>query len=102
MLLKLDHQLLGKPSAWVPIVLSLLALVLVLVSLTLFGIPAKPPQDEGTLAHLWQLLMVTQGFFVVYFMIRYLPEEPKKSLTIFLLQLVAAFLACSPVFLLRL
>lgn len=100
--MRLDQELLKKPSAWIPIVLSLIALVLVLISLAILGIPKGPPQDEGTLAHLWQLFMVTQGVFIVYFMIRYLSEEPKKALPIFLLQLVAALLACAPVFLLRL
>ena len=47
--------LLKQPSAFLPVAMSVAALVVVLVSVTLFG--AAREADEGTAAHLWQLLV---------------------------------------------
>ena len=55
-------------SAWLPIVMSLLALAIVLCHVALFGV--APEADEGTAAHLFQILMVGQVPVMAFFAVR--------------------------------
>jgi len=89
-------SLLKKPSAFLPVVMSLLALSLVIGHIALVG--TAPQEDEGTAAHLWQLLMGLQLPIVAFFALRWLPEKPKQALLILTLQFVAAVAAAAPVF----
>ena len=91
--------LLKRPSAFLPVAMSLSALGTVLVFLASHG-PA-PQADEGAAAHLWQLLMAAQAPIVLYFAIRWVPESPREALPILALQVAAALAALTPVFLLR-
>ena len=60
-----------------------------------------PPADEGTAAHIWQILMAGQIPIIVFFAIRWLPRTPKDALLVLVLQGGAALMALAPVFLLR-
>ena len=91
--------LLKRPSAFLPVAMSLMALALVLVFLASHG-PA-PQADEGAAAHIWQLLMAAQVPIVLYVAIRWVPESPRETVPILALQLAAAVAALTPVFLLR-
>lgn len=91
--------LLKRPSAFLPVAMSLTALATVLVFLASHG-PA-PQADEGAAAHIWQLLMVAQVPIMLYFAIRWVPESPREAVPILALQLAAAVAALTPVFLLR-
>ena len=91
--------LLKRPSAFLPVAMSLTALATVLVFLASHG-PA-PQADEGAAAHIWQLLMVAQVPIMVYFAIRWVPDSPREAVPILALQLAAAVAALTPVFLLR-
>ena len=88
-----------RPSAFLPLAMSVTALVIVLVYLIKFG-PA-PQADEGTVAHLWQLLMAAQIPIIGFFAIRWLPRSPRSALPVLALQAVAALAALAPVFLLK-
>lgn len=92
-------SLLKRPSAFLPVAMSLTALATVLVFLASHG-PA-PQADEGAAAHIWQLLMVAQVPIMLYFAIRWVPESPREAVPILALQLAAAVAALTPVFLLR-
>lgn len=92
---------LKHPSAWLPIVMSLASLVMLIGYLAIFGI-TEPQEDEGTAAHLFQLLMGGQIPIIAFFVIKWLPQTPKPALQILGLQVLAAFLACAPVFYLEL
>ena|SRR5215216_1111319 len=85
-----------RPSAMIPIAMSLVALAIVLLTLAMDG-PARAP-DEGTAAHLFQLLMVGQAPVVAFFAIKWLPREPAQSLQVLGAQALAAALALLPVF----
>ena len=91
--------LLKRPSAFLPVAMSLLALAIVLVFLASHG-PA-PQADEGAAARVWQLLMAAQVPIVLYFAVRWVPEAPREAVPILALQLAAAVAALTPVFLLR-
>jgi hypothetical protein len=89
---------LKHPSAFLPVAMSVAALGTVLVHLGLYG-PAREP-DEGTAAHLWQLLMAAQAPVVAVFAIRWLPRTPRSALPVLALQIGAALVALVPVYLL--
>jgi hypothetical protein len=91
--------MLKHPSAFFPVAMSLCALAVVLAFLALHG-PA-PQADEGAAAHIWQLLMVGQVPVVLFFVIKWLPQSPRKALPILALQVGAALAAMAPVFLLH-
>jgi hypothetical protein len=88
-----------RPSAFLPVAMSLGALAVVLIYLALHG-PAPQP-DEGAAAHIWQLLMAGQVPIVLFFAIRWVPERPREAFPILLLQAVVALAAMAPVFFLH-
>jgi hypothetical protein len=85
------------PSAFLPVTMSLGALVTVLIFVGLHG--TAPQADEGAAAHIWQLLMVAQVPIVLFFAIKWLPQSPKQAVPILCLQVGAALAAMAPVFL---
>jgi hypothetical protein len=89
-------SLLKHPSAFVPIAMSLTALVLVAGHILLFGVEREA--DEGTGAHLWQLLMGGQLPLIVFFALKWLPRTPSAALRVLALQAVGALGACAPVY----
>src|SRR5262249_49939432 len=91
--------MLRKPSAFLPVGMSLAALAVVFIHIALHGIARQA--DEGAAAHLWQLLMAAQIPVIVFFGIRWLPQSPKYALAIIALQAVAALAALAPVYLLH-
>jgi hypothetical protein len=97
----MDFSTLKRPSAWIPIAMSLAALALVLGYLAIYGVGARSG-DEGATAHTWQLLMAGQLPVIAYFAIRWLPQAPRKAALVVALQVVAALAALAPVYLLRL
>jgi len=90
---------LKRPSAFLPVVMSLAALATVLMFIAEHG--TAPQRDEGTAAHIWQLLMAAQVPIVVFFAIRWLPQAPRQAGLILALQIGAAIAAMAPVFLLH-
>lgn len=88
--------LIKRPSAFLPVAMSTAALALLVGYIALFGTARQ--EDEGTAAHLWQLLMAGQVPVIGYFAIRWLPAEPRKAFPILALQIAAAFAAAFPVF----
>jgi hypothetical protein len=91
--------LMKRPSAFVPVAMSLAALAVVLVHIITSGTARQA--DEGTAAHLWQLLMAAQIPIMAFFAIRWLPQTPRVALPVLALQVVAAIAALAPVYLLR-
>ncbi len=92
--------MLKRPSAFLPVVLSFAALALVLGHVALFGAVREP--DEGTAAHIFQLLMIVQAPIVAFFAIKWLPQAPREALLILVLQAAAGLAALAPVFFLGL
>ncbi|TMD17703.1 MAG: hypothetical protein E6I00_07150 [Chloroflexi bacterium] len=91
---------LRRPSALVPPAMSLVALVIVLGHIAFFGTAREA--DEGTAAHLWQLLMAGQVPVMAFFAITWLPRAPRQAMLVLALQAIAMFAAAAPVFLLQL
>ena len=92
--------LLKQPSAYLPLAMSSAALATVLVHIALFGVVREA--DEGTAAHIFQLLMAAQAPILGYFAIKWLPRAPRQTLYVLSLQVAAALAALAPVFILEL
>ena len=70
-------SIIKKPSAWIPIAMSVCALIVLATAFILaHGVIVREP-DEGTAAHLWQLLMGGQLPIIAYFIIRWVWQNPK-------------------------
>ncbi len=96
----MDLTLLKKPTAWLPIAMSVSALALVAGSLALYGITRGG--DEGAVAHSWQLLMGGQLPLIAYFGLKWLRQAPRRAAPILMLQVAAGIAALAPVYLLHL
>lgn len=89
-----------RPSAFLPVIMSVAAMLTVLSHVAIFG--AAREVDEGGAAHLWQLLMAGQLPFIAFYVLRWLPREPKRAVQVLALQAGAALAATAPVYLLGL
>ena len=85
-----------QPSAFLPLAMSLAALAMALGNAAIFGVVYEA--DEGTAAHIFQLLMVAQVPIVAFFAIRWLPRNPKPALLILAIQAIAGIAALGPVY----
>jgi hypothetical protein len=87
-------------SAFLPVTMSLIALATLFVAFVTSGLVRET--DEGTAAHIWQLLMGGQVPIVAYFAIKWLPQAPRQALYVLALQVGLALAAMAPVYLLHL
>ncbi len=76
--------------------MSLTALGIVLGHVAIFGIVHEA--DEGTAAHLFQVLMAGQVPIVAFFAIKWPPRAPKRTLYLLALQAAAGIAAFASVF----
>jgi hypothetical protein len=91
---------LKQPSALVPLAMSFAALALVLIHTAIYGVVHEA--DEGTPAHIFQLLMVAQLPIVAFFAIKWLPRNPGSAALVLVIQAIATIVAMAPVILLKL
>lgn len=96
----MNISIMKKPSAFLPLAMSFAALATVLVHVARFGVAREA--DEGTAAHIWQLLMAAQIPIIAFFAIKWLPRIPRQALLVLTLQGGAALAALAPVFFLNL
>ena len=92
-------SLLKRPSGFLPVAMSLVALTVVGARIAVAG--SAPEPDEGTAAHLWQVLMAGQIPIIAWFASTSLWRTPREALPVFALQILAGLAAAAPVFLLR-
>ncbi len=92
-------RLMKSPGAFLPPLMSLAALLTVGLYVALFGVARQA--DEGTAAHLWQLLMAAQVPIIAFCAIKWLPREPLRTLAVLTIQAAAALAALAPVYLLK-
>ncbi len=89
--------LLKRPEGFFPLAISGGLLAYFLTSLSQ-GTLAREP-DEGTVAHLFQMLMPLQLAIVAFFAIRWLPPAWKAALQVLALQCGAAIAVLAIVYL---
>lgn len=78
--------LLKKPAGFLPPAIS--AVLLILIVLDVQG--GARSSDEGTAAHLFQILMPLQAGIIGYFALTWLPKQPRTALPIMALHVGAA------------
>jgi hypothetical protein len=82
------RAILKRPSAILPMAMSLTALAIVLGHIAFYG----------AAAHLWQLLMAAQLPVVAFFAIKWLPRAPRQALIVLAEQAGAALASVAVVF----
>ena len=88
-----------RPSALIPLAMSLAALSLVLGHIAIYG--GARQADEGAAARLWQFLIAGQIPVIAFFAIKWLPRTPGQALLVLVVQAVAGLTAAAPVFILN-
>lgn len=88
-------QMVKKPGAYLPLAMSCAALAVVALQLWSVG-PAREP-DEGTAAHVFQLLMVAQLPIMAVFAMRFAARQLRQCLLVLMAQACAAAIALAPV-----
>ena len=76
--------------------MSLTSLAMVVGVIAVKGVVREV--DEGTPAHIFQLLIALQVPIVTWFAVRWLPDNPRPALRILAMQVGAGVAACAPVF----
>jgi hypothetical protein len=89
---------LKRPSAFLPLAMSVAALALVLGHIAMVGAGAARQADEDTTTHVFQLLIAGQVPLVAFFAIKWLPRAPRFSLLVLALQKAAVMAALAPVY----
>ena len=90
-------SMLKRPSAWVPVALSLTVLAIMLTFISISGPPVRQP-DEGTGAHLFQIWLASEVLLVSFFAVKWLPQAPGPAAMVLAVQIAAALAACAPVY----
>ncbi len=85
-----------EPSALLPLIMSFVAIAIVVGHAVVFGIVHEA--DEGTPAHIFQLLIALQVPIVAFFAVKWLPQAPKQALLILALQAAAVIVAFAGVY----
>ena len=93
-------RMLRRPSAFLPLAMSLTAFTMVLGYVAIYGQARET--DEGAVAHLWQLLMAGQVPIILFFAARWMRRAPRQTLYVLTEQLGAALASVALVFLLGL
>ena len=88
-------SLLLTPSGLAPVLMSLGALIAIGVHVLASGVAPQP--DEGSAAHIWQLLMAGQLPFAGWFLVRRVPHGGRRALAVSALHLCAIGAAAFPV-----
>ena len=105
---RLSRSAFRARSAWVPIGLSAAAVALV-ASYIAMG-PHAPymindhgvvREDEGAMAHLWQILMLLQVGGILAFAVLWWPRDVKRAAIMLSVQCLAVLCAAAPVYLME-
>jgi hypothetical protein len=94
------QTLLRRPSAFLPLGMSLAALGMVVWFVASFGV-VRGAHDEGAAARIFQILMVAQIPIVGHFALTWLPRARGPAAVILAFQLVAGLVAIGSVVLLE-
>jgi hypothetical protein len=93
-------EVMKRPSAFLPVAMSIAALATCAVHGALHGWAREA--DEGSAAHIWQLLVGGQLPIVAFFALKWLPRAPRQAVLVLVLQTLAGLAAVAPVYLLGL
>ena len=84
-----------KPSAFLPVAMSFTVLAVMLVHGATTGFVRE--EDEGTAAHIFQILMPAQIPIIALFAIKWLPRTSRQGLLVLALQAIAGLAVLAPI-----
>ena len=84
------------PAAWLPMSMSGVVLAAIIWHLATFGVAHQT--DEGTAAHLFQILMPLQLPIIGFFAVRWLPVDIRWAAKVLAAQLALAVVIVATVF----
>ena len=90
-------SLIKHPSAWLPIVLSLIMMVVFIFFFVTAGVPQRQA-DEGAGAHLFQIWLVLEIFMIPFFAFTWVPKMPREAFMTLAIQILLVLVVCSPVY----
>ncbi len=91
------QNIIRKPSAWLPIAISLVVLTSILgyVAVATFGVV---PEDGSRIFSIYfQWLTLAQVPIIVFFAIKWLSRQPKQAALILVVQIIAAVISLAPI-----
>jgi len=91
----MPYSMFRNASAAIPLGMSAGAFITVLIHIV--SICTGPAADEGTAAHLFQILLAGQAPFVAFFALKWLPRMPSEAMLVIAIQAAAALIALAPV-----
>ena len=91
----MPYSMFRNASAAVPLGMSAGAFLTVLIHIISVG--TGPTADEGSAAHLFQILLAGQAPFVAFFALKWLPRKPSEAMLVIAIQAAAALIALAPV-----
>ncbi|MFY9661399.1 MAG: hypothetical protein WAJ97_12305 [Terriglobales bacterium] len=89
-------ELLKRPGGFIPLLISAGFLAAFLIMF--FQGELVPQPDEGTAAHLFQILMPTQFLIIALFAVKWLPQRTKAALKVLALQASVALAVLAVVY----
>jgi hypothetical protein len=91
------QNIIRKPSAWLPIAISLVVFTSILcyVAVAIFGV--APEEGSRIFSIYFQWLTLIQVPIIVFFAIKWLPRQPKQAALILALQIIAAMISIAPI-----
>jgi hypothetical protein len=94
-------EMMRRPSGFLPVTLSMMCLVMVLSSVAVgvakFGYIVRD-EDEGAVAHLFQIMMTAQWPIMAFLLIKWLRRAPRPTMRVLAVQTGAWLAACAPVY----
>ena len=96
MRISMETPTIRQPSAFLPVAMSRAALSTLILHISLFGVARE--SDEGSAAHIWQLLMAGQVPVVGFFAVKWLAKTPRQAVKVLVMQIGAAAAALAPVY----
>ncbi len=94
------NSIIKKPSALIPIALTAVMLGMMVLYFAHI-IPPEPTGDEGIMAHSFQLWLVLEFLFVLFFTLKWFPREPHGAWKIIILQIALAIIPVAMVWFLE-
>jgi predicted membrane channel-forming protein YqfA (hemolysin III family) len=92
-------SLLKRPSAFLPLLMSAAAFLLIIAVLATVGVTHR--QDEGAPARIFQLLILLQLPIVGFFALKWWPRSPRPATFVLFLQVGVVLLSVATVVLLE-
>lgn len=81
-------DLIKRPSAFVPILMSILAIIILLIHIMIAGVEEK--QGEEIVTDVFEILIIWQLPVIIFFALKWMSQSFKNALIVLFLQIAVA------------